>query len=119
MALSPSERTARYAAAHPERVAANTKQWRESHRTEIAAYGKARYDAKRAAVDAAKDVPCADCKKRYPPYVMDFDHRDPAQKSFPVSHGMRGKPLDQILAEIAKCDVVCANCHRERTWGKK
>lgn len=118
VALSRSEIMKRYARAHPERIAARGRAWRDAHRKEIAAYGKRRYDAKRTAVDAARDKPCMDCKKRYPPYIMDFDHRDPTKKSFLVSHGMRGIPLLRVLAEIEKCDVVCSNCHRERTWGK-
>lgn len=60
----------------------------------------------------AKEVPCADCGVEYPPWVMDFDHRDPTQKLNIVSK-MRAERT--VREEIAKCDVVCANCHRERT----
>jgi hypothetical protein len=74
----------------------------------------------RATVEWLRDlrrVPCADCGKTYPPYVMDFDHRDPSTKSFSL---LADKPLlknrEVLLAEVAKCDVVCANCHAERTW---
>lgn len=62
-----------------------------------------------------KRKPCDDCGKRYPPYVMQFDHRDPAQKKFNLSRS-DGKSKAAVLEEIAKCDVVCANCHAERTF---
>jgi hypothetical protein len=55
---------------------------------------------------------CQDCGRSYPYYVMDFDHRDPAEKKFNI--GIANKGLETMLAEIAKCDIVCANCHRER-----
>lgn len=57
-----------------------------------------------------------DCGKRYPSYVMDFDHRESKIRdvSRMVSLGL-GEAT--VLAEIAKCDVVCSNCHRERTFG--
>lgn len=61
-------------------------------------------------------IPCADCGGTFEPYQMDFDHRDPAKKSFQVTAG--GAMLmsrDRLLEEIAKCDIVCANCHRIRT----
>jgi hypothetical protein len=63
-----------------------------------------------------KSVPCADCRGRFDPVQMDFDHRDPAQKSFTLAkgHAMLKSRAD-LLAEVAKCDVVCANCHRVRT----
>ena len=80
----------------------------------VSAYNAERIERVRQAVAAAKDVPCADCGGRFPKPCMDFDHRDPAQKSFTVSGGMpRG--LASVLREIAKCDVICANCHRLRT----
>lgn len=71
--------------------------------------------------DELKSVPCLDCGKKYPPYVMDYDHRDPAKKSFPLSNVIQGGlvSLNRFYEEVAKCDVVCANCHRERTWGPK
>ena len=44
----------------------------------------ARVELRRETVTAElrriKDVACADCGRRFPPYVMDFDHRDPSQK---------------------------------------
>lgn len=66
-----------------------------------------------ALIRAAKSVPCMDCKRDYPYYVMDFDHRD--SKVFAIASDAKNFGRQQILAEIAKCDVVCANCHRERT----
>jgi len=62
----------------------------------------------------AKSRPCADCGIQYPYYVMDFDHRDGATKSFMLSDITRATSKS-LLQEIEKCDVVCANCHRERT----
>lgn len=64
----------------------------------------------------AKDVPCADCGDRHPHYIMDFDHRDPTTKSFAIG-GNQTRSRMTMMAEIEKCDVVCANCHRERTHG--
>lgn len=45
---------------------------------------------------------------------MDLDHRDPQQKIFELSK-QKACSVKRLLVEIAKCDVVCANCHRERT----
>jgi hypothetical protein len=76
-------------------------------------YGKRRL-ARIALVKKLKTVPCADCGVSYPYYVMDFDHRDPETKIGNISK-MKVWNKGKLLAEVAKCDVVCANCHRERT----
>ena len=59
--------------------------------------------------------PCVDCgDTRFA--VLDFDHRDRATKSNSISnllHNVASRAT--LLAEIAKCDVRCANCHRIRT----
>jgi len=47
---------------------------------------------------------------------MDFHHRDPAEKAFNLSKA-RNKPIDKIIEEVAKCDILCANCHREVEHG--
>lgn len=67
-------------------------------------------------VERLKSAPCTDCKKKFPPISMDFDHRDPSTKSFSISELIVTAPSFEILrAEIDKCDLVCANCHRVRT----
>ncbi len=60
-----------------------------------------------------KAQPCADCGSSFPSVSMDFDHVR-GVKLFRVS-AMQGQAWDRVLAEIAKCDLVCANCHRIRT----
>lgn len=57
-----------------------------------------------------------DCGVPYPYYVMEFDHRDPSQKLANIGR-LLGNSWKRLKDEIAKCDVVCANCHRERTHG--
>lgn len=56
-----------------------------------------------------------DCGISYPSYVMDFDHRDPSEKEFGLATSGATYALSRIKLEIEKCDIVCANCHRERT----
>jgi hypothetical protein len=65
-------------------------------------------------VQSAKQRPCMDCGGVFRPEAMDFDHRGDEPKAFNLSLS-DGYPLDQVLEEIAKCDVVCSNCHRVRT----
>ena len=63
----------------------------------------------------AKDVPCMDCGVYYPFWIMQFDHRDPDKKSFGL-HQYSARALQKVKDEIAKCDVVCSNCHDDRTY---
>jgi lysyl-tRNA synthetase class I len=58
--------------------------------------------------------PCLDCKLSYPYYVMDFDHvRGRKQKNvMELINTLSKKKIDE---EIAKCEIVCSNCHRIRT----
>jgi hypothetical protein len=64
---------------------------------------------------SAKAKPCADCGVQYAPWQMDFDHVR-GVKVRGLANILRGKnSVRLILAEIAKCEVVCANCHRDRT----
>lgn len=57
---------------------------------------------------------CLDCGLKYPPYIMHFDHRDPKEKVFNVSSG-NTYAYDVQLKESLKCDLVCGNCHSQRT----
>ncbi|HEV8656101.1 MAG TPA: hypothetical protein VGR85_11380, partial [Candidatus Limnocylindria bacterium] len=66
--------------------------------------------------------PCIDCGVGNP-VLLDFDHRDPSTKRSEVARLASCKPWPQVLAEIQKCDVRCANCHRRKTakqlgWAK-
>ena len=63
-------------------------------------------------------TPCADCGEQYPHYVMDFDHVR-GKKLKDVADMPGGYGWAKIEKEIAKCDVVCSNCHRQRTWERK
>jgi hypothetical protein len=70
---------------------------------------------KRTLIRILKDRPCADCGQRFPPAAMDFDHVR-GEKLHGVAHIVNtAHSIDTLLAEIAKCDVVCATCHRIRT----
>jgi hypothetical protein len=93
----------------------------------IMAGGSSRYlERKRAAwreharvLAKLRNVPCADCGRRFPPCAMDFDHRDQRAKTSGVTRMVGRAGVARILAEAAKCDIVCANCHRARTLKRR
>lgn len=70
--------------------------------------------------DLRSATPCTDCGNSYPPYVMDFDHLDGEEKFRNVADMVgRAVSLELLQLEIAKCEIVCANCHRERTYQRR
>ena len=63
-------------------------------------------------VSFLREHPCVDCGES-DPVVLEFDHL--GDKKFGIADGIRNRNWQDVLDEIAKCEVVCANCHRRRT----
>ncbi len=63
--------------------------------------------------------PCMDCKVVHRHFALDYDHRDPSKKLAAVGNVLNSHGRATALKEIAKCDLVCANCHRYRTYAVK
>jgi hypothetical protein len=69
----------------------------------------------RVRIEQEKSKPCADCGSRYPYWVMDFDHLGHEPKVAGIGKLGKFHSMAKLEAEIAKCEVVCSNCHRQRT----
>lgn len=61
---------------------------------------------------------CVDCGYNDHHAALDFDHRPGTIKVRDIKSGQQLGWV-ALLAEIAKCDVVCANCHRIRTYQRQ
>jgi len=61
-----------------------------------------------------KRRPCMDCGVQYAPWIMQCDHVR-GQKVGDITTMMNARGVQHLLAELEKCEVVCANCHAERT----
>ena len=57
---------------------------------------------------------CAVCGYNKHPAALHFDHIDPTTKECELGDNTVSMP--RILKEIEKCQVLCANCHAEKTW---
>ena len=66
------------------------------------------------------EIPCLDCNIIHPFHIMDFDHRVEEIKLFCVGRKdtfkVNTNNVAEVEKEIAKCDYICSNCHRERTY---
>lgn len=76
---------------------------------------RARAAEQRDELDRLKAKPCADCNVQYPPWVMQFDHIND-DKEHTISRLRRAKRFSEAFREAEKCEVVCANCHADRTY---
>jgi hypothetical protein len=61
-----------------------------------------------------KNKPCADCGKQYDYYNMQLDHIDPSTKLYNICQ-LRNRNFDILQKELAKCQVLCALCHRKKS----
>lgn len=70
---------------------------------------------KRAIVEEIKQQPCADCGRRFPSVAMDFDHVRGEKKTEIAVLVNNAYGIETLREELAKCELVCACCHRVRT----
>ena len=97
----------------PKQIAAYQKSYRQDNLERLTKYDRERKQAKRAWLNDYKmSRGCQDCGYAGHPAVLEFDHVR-GVKSFTIGHKAHYS-LDRLKAEVAKCDVVCANCHRLR-----
>jgi hypothetical protein len=61
---------------------------------------------------------CMDCKIMYPYWVLQFDHRPGEEKLGTIATMHTTHSFAEVEAELEKCDVVCANCHADRTHSR-
>ncbi len=77
---------------------------------------RTRSDRLKETIRLMKGKPCMDCGGSFNSWQMDFDHRDPNEKECHISRmAALGVSLERLEEEVKKCDLVCANCHRNRT----
>lgn len=66
-----------------------------------------------------KRNPCLDCGGKFDPVCMDFDHCRGVKEANISALVANRVPYKRLEEEIAKCDLVCANCHRLRTKNRR
>lgn len=98
--------------ADPAEYADYQKRYRERNRDKAQLYMRERVSLGRAILDSEYARGCVDCgEKDFD--VLEFDHVR-GEKSGTVAQFMRSGP-SRLYAEIDKCEVRCANCHRKVT----
>lgn len=87
----------------------------QCHKSRAAYKKKIRLQGKALVFEYLKTHPCIDCGES-DPVVLDLDHRDPSQKAGSIADMVNRvhSSIATITAEIEKCDVRCANCHRRK-----
>ena len=122
--LSPEERQIkrkeyndRYKQKHPERVKEQDERYKIKHIDQIRKRAsnwqkiKGRQNKLRAIEYLGGH--CTDCLNEFPPYVYDFHHLNPEIKEHSITRIM-GRKWENIVTELDKCVLLCANCHRIR-----
>jgi hypothetical protein len=112
-----------YRAKNPEVFKAIRRRFWKRHKGRLMQKRRAAIAANSAFVREVKTGrPCADCGGRFHPAAMDFDHQPGTKKvrggvSALARHGTTTKAV--LIREMWKCDLVCANCHRVRTFTRR
>jgi len=96
-----------------ERAKQAMKKFREEHPDQYRKIYDKRREKRRRLINEIKDNPCKDCGNKFPPECMDFDHVK-GKKTGSI-YQLYMASLQKLNEELAKCDLVCANCHRIRT----
>lgn len=102
----------------PEAARAAKRRYYDKNVAKVKAAAQSQRAQNRAVVAKIKeDAPCTDCGVNYPACVMQFDHIG-NDKVDHVNRLVRSASLKTVMEEIAKCEVVCANCHALRTYNR-
>jgi hypothetical protein len=116
------EKNRMWARSNPDKKKAYAKKDYSKHSQSYRRRARLYYKEVSAEIAQAKSVPCMDCGQSFHPCVMDFDHVR-GEKLFSVAawnnSSLGGRILERLREEMKKCEVICANCHRLRTFARR
>jgi hypothetical protein len=99
-----------------EKQAEYQRRWHQKHKESRREKLDQRKQVYKKKVDALKaSTPCKDCGMQFPSWVMQFDHVR-GEKVDNISQLISNKQFKLCDEEIKKCEIVCANCHADRTY---
>jgi len=121
------ERDKRYYEAHKEAILAQKKEYYKANKEDVLArvteYNaqhrervKKEREARKLAAIARMGGCCADCKQTFHHSMYDFHHLNPTDKEHEPYRLFAQKDQDRIDNELAKCVLLCSNCHRFRHY---
>lgn len=104
----------------PEAYRAAWRKWYRANAAKKMEWQRRRRRERRAWLHELKgQLSCEKCGERSPA-CLHFHHEDRRRKDITVAHAVAaGWPKDRVLAEIAKCRVLCANCHAKHHWNER
>lgn len=106
----------RYGAKNRERIRQKAAEWRKANPERVKDHNRTHRQLRMQFMQYIKELkkwtPCAMCAGTFPPECMDWDHIDTQDKVGCVSRLRFTAPPEAVLTEIAKCRLICSNCHR-------
>jgi len=106
--------TAEWARKHPDRMRAARRRWYENNREHaINEVARRKKELTQWFNEYKKSLKCSRCSESHPS-CLEFHHINPEEKDIDVSAAAgNGWGKERIMDEVAKCIVLCANCHRK------
>ncbi len=93
----------------------NKKEYRDKARR----WEKKFLESRQIILNDLKSRPCMDCGNCFPSCAMDFDHLPGTEKLYNLSYLARRAVSEKVIREeLSKCELVCACCHRIRTFNR-
>jgi hypothetical protein len=113
------ERKAKWFKDHQQELQAKSAKWRKANPEKCKGYYTKWILKNREWFNSIKQtLLCKKCgENRW--YCLEFHHRDPKEKEAQISYIIDRWSQKRILAEMAKCDILCANCHKAFHWEEK
>ena len=91
------------------------KKYREENYVEINEKRRKKIRERKDKLVQSKGGRCEHCQQSFShPHVYDFHHKDPTTKEFSIGYALTRTniPIEDLLKEVDKCLMLCANCHR-------
>lgn len=79
-------------------------------------YMKSRYHA---VMESLRDYLGGQCSVCGVTEDLEFDHVDPSVKAFTISSRAHTAPIDVLIDELSKCQLLCSEHHRQKTSAEK
>jgi hypothetical protein len=80
----------------------------EKYNARMKVYMSERYFRRRNEAVIYLGGKCVDCGTTE---ALEFDHKDPKQKSFAIGKAFAGMKLEKLYVEVDKCELRCRPCH--------